>query len=376
MGEVLYRKLTENLLDEAQVRMIIEWQLSKPEKDIDCQLIEECLQYLFPDTQGLSPEKKEAMLSGFKADIKKEKAVRPSVKTCRHRRPKRMAIVIALLLLMALSATAVAYWIGRGVLNFNEDFGWGIPIRSQKGAKAFVHTGVLAHKELEHVTIDVLEAAYDGAEMRIVYAITSKVGEPYLQQGDRDTYIIPGAKEDEVHMCDYVLINDQESFFYDTYETLGEQTNQVLYYLQTNLKAHDIYVAGEENLTIELPILGRPVYGQKRETVEFAISAEVPENMVRRAELIKGTAEHHEVTLSYAGFSPVCGYVELHFSDISREEFERIFYGMGNVVSLAGEPLTGAHLEGNVREENGGITLGFSVMPPSNGWPDQMEFIV
>lgn len=377
MSDILYRKLTEGVLKDEQVRALIDWQLSRREEDVDSQLIEECLMFLYPDAAGMDPARKAQMLVGFQEMIDKPGTHRRAKPQHMNRRPRKALVIAMLLILMlALAVSAVAYWISRGVLNFNDDFGWGTPIVSQEGAEEFVSAGALAHMELEHVSIDVLEAVYDGAEMRIVYGITSKVGQPYLPPDDDTIYTIPGAEEDEVHMCDYVFINDQDAYFYDTYETLGDNPNQVLYYLQTNLKAWNVDVTGAETLRIELPMLGRPAYKQKPKTVAFTIPAEVPEEMVRGAKLIGSDASGYEVSLAYAGFSPVCGYAELHFSGITKEEFETRCFGMGNILTVDGNRLSGAHLEGNTREENGGITLGFSVMPPADGWPDELELIV
>ena len=377
MSDALYRKLTEGVLEDDQVRALIDWQLSRREEDVDSQLIEECLMFLYPDATGMDPARKAKMLDNFRDMIDKSGTHRRAKQQHMHRRPRKTLVIAMLLILMlALAVSAVAYWISRGVLNFNDDFGWGTPIVSQEGAEEFVSTGVLVHEELEHVSIDVLEAVYDGAEMRIVYGVTSKVGQPYLPPDDDTIYTIPGAEEDEVHMCDYVLINDQDAYFYDAYETLGDNPNQVLYYLQTNLKAWNVDVEGAETLTIELPMLGRPAYKQKPKTVAFTIPAEVPEGMVRGAKLTHGYAGEYEVSLVYAGFSPVCGYVELHFAGISKKEFESRCFGMCDIVTIDGERIVGAHMEGNTREDNGGITIGFSVMPPADGWPDKLELIV
>ena len=377
MSDTLYRKLTEGVLEDDQVRALIDWQLSRREEDIDSQLIEECLMFLYPDATGMDPARKAKMLDCFREMIEKSGTHRRAKPRHMHRRPRKALVIAMLLILMlALAVSAVAYWISRGVLNFNDDFGWGTPIVSQEGAEEFVNAGVLAHEELENVSIDVLEAVYDGAEMRIVYGVTSKVGQPYLPPDDDTIYTIPGAEEDEVHMCDYVLINDQDAYFYDTYEMLGDNPNQVLYYLQTNLKAWNVDVEGAETLTIELPMLGRPAYKQKPKTVGFTIPAEVPEGMVRGAKLIGGDAAGYEVSLSYAGFSPVCGYVELHFAGISKKEFESRCFGMCDIVTIDGERIVGAHMEGNTREDNGGITQSFSMMPPAKGWPDQLDIIV
>ena len=375
MSEILLRKLTEGMLDDDQVKALIEWQLTKPAEEIDCQLIQECLLHLYPAGQ-MNPERRDRILEGFRLTFKSQRR-RGAKNQIVHRRPKKMmAIILLAALLLALAVTAAAYLFRRGVLNFNEDFGWGTAIVSQEGAEEFVQSGTLAHLELEHVVIDVLEAVYDGAELRIVYGVTSKVAPAYLPPDDNTIYTIPGAVEDEVHMCDYVLVNGQDSYFYDTYETLGDNPNQVLYYLQTNLKAWNVEVMDSETLTIELPMLGKPVYRQKRPMVTFQIPAQMPKEMIRSAMITDAMTEGHEVTIKYAGFSPIAGYVELHFAGISKDEFYRKFDGMGDVRNEQGESMKGGRMEGNTREEDGGITEGFAVMPPADGWPENMQLVV
>ena len=58
MSDILYRKLTEGVLEDDQVRALIDWQLSRKEEDIDSQLIEECLMFLYPDATGMDPGRK------------------------------------------------------------------------------------------------------------------------------------------------------------------------------------------------------------------------------------------------------------------------------------------------------------------------------
>ena len=71
MSEILLRKLTEGMLDDDQVKALIEWQLTKPAEEIDCQLIQECLLHLYPADQ-MNPERRDQILEGFKLTFKSQ----------------------------------------------------------------------------------------------------------------------------------------------------------------------------------------------------------------------------------------------------------------------------------------------------------------
>lgn len=153
---------------------------------------------------------------------------------------KKLAIALLMILLIALSVAGIAYCIKRGVLNFNEGLNAGTEMVWHENAVELVESGIIQHIELEHVDIDVIETAYDGHELRVVYGVTSKMGQIKPIEGFEGSYEVPGAEEDGVHVCDYIRVNGQDAYFYDIYEAVGENPNQLLYYLQTNLTAWDI----------------------------------------------------------------------------------------------------------------------------------------
>ena len=179
----------------------------------------------------------------------------------------------ALAMLLALAVGGVAYTVRRGVLNFTEDFGFA-PMVSQDGAERLVTSGSLAHIELERTIIDVREAVYDGAELRIVYSLTDRSGELHLAATVANGYEMPGYDAGETQICDYVLVNGQNVDFDQAWEVPGDAPGQMLYYLQTNLSAWRAELADAKTLDIRLPML------QNGKQVAFSIPAAVPAGMI------------------------------------------------------------------------------------------------
>ena len=291
----------------------------------------------------------------------------------KHRRPIRRLAIVALItaLLLALAVGGVAYGYRRGVLNFTEDFGFAKMV-SQEGADQFVSSGVLKHLSLEHVDVDVLEAAYDGAELRVVYALTSHDGElkldPYMENG----YIMPGSKEGEVHMCDYLRVNGQDAYFDNTWEMPGEAPGQMLYYLQTNLSQWGVDVSGAETLTLGLPLLARDDPDSRvQPTLDFTIPAEIPEGLVRTAEVTEADMDGLNVTVAEARFSPLNGYVQLRIEGLTQERFYAEFSTLCEVYAMDGSLLTSSHLAGTHFDDEGAL-IGVTMTPTEGEWPDQM----
>lgn len=370
MSRNLYQKLIESALSEAQVEALLFWQLSLPAERIDCTLVSECLSFLDPDAPGMDAKRKAEIGAGLRG-------MRRSVvyKRNTHRSPRRLLVIAALMLLMlALAASAVAYIYSRGVLNFNVDFGYGTEITGQEGAEKLVTSGNLAHLELDHVIIDVLEAACDGTELRIVYRLTSKVGDCYISEHAVDSYIVPGTEEDVVHMCDFVSVNGQKAYFYDDYEMLGERTNEVLYYLQSNILDWGVDVSEAEQLEIGLPCLGVPEYGREPEMVRFTIPSAITEDMIRGARLVSANAGGYAVTLETARFTPLSGYVQFFVEGIQREQLWEIAEGWGWAVDADGNKIQGGRLEGVDKAENG-TRISFFIMPPQDGWMEEIRYV-
>ena len=273
----------------------------------------------------------------------------------------KVAVVFAAL--CALSVGGVAYSLARGVLNFNEDFGWGTPIVSQEGAEAFVTSGTLAHASFDHVDVDVLEAVFDGTELRVVYSVTNRSGEEVERDGD--TLTVPGEADDGVHMCDSVRVNGQDAFFDDIYDAESDVPGQVLHYLQTNLASWGVDVTGADELTIGLPLLPREEGIRLTPTLDFTISAIVPEDMVCEAALVR---EAEGMSIVRSSFSPVRGYIEL---ELNGPLADRVPTGICQAIAPDDFELE-CHMV-RLSESEGSVRIGVAMMPPAGEWPETFE---
>ena len=294
----------------------------------------------------------------------------------KHRRPVRRLAIVALVmaLLLALAVGGVAYGYHRGVLNFTEDFGFARMV-SQEGAEQFVSSGSLAHLSLAHVDVDVMEVAYDGVELRVMYALTSHDGQLKLSPHMENGYIMPGEEEGEVHMCDYLRINGQDAYFDDAWEMPGNEPGQMLYYLQTNLSQWGVDVSGAEGLTLGLPLLAKDdPESRVQPTLDFTISAEIPEGLVRTAEVTEADMDGLTVTVAESRFSPLNGYVQLRIDGLTRERYEATLsnsWDVCAVYAMDGSLLTSSHLAGLDFDDQGTL-IGVTMTPTEDQWPDQM----
>lgn len=367
------RRLESGTLTGEDVLALLEWQLSLPDLEIDCALLRECDLFLAPDSPGLSGAQREALYRRILAalDAGRVRTRRPASSTAR-RRPRRALLIALLALLLALAVGGVAYTIRRGVLNFTEDFGFAKMV-SLEGADALVSSGSLAHLELEHVTVDVLEAVYDGAELRVVYSLTAASGELQLAGHMENAYLMPGEAEGDVHMCDFISVNGQDAYFYDTWEAPGDAPGQMLYYLQTNLPEWGVDVSGAQELTIGLPMLPREEGQRGWGQVLFTIPAAVPEDLVRSAVIEEASCGGHAVTVERAVFSPLNGYIALRLEGLTREAYAQQLTNLCEVYGEDGLVLTPSRSEGPLhQEEDGSMVLGFAITPPESGWPERM----
>lgn len=377
LDENLRKKLEESSLSREDVLSLLDWQLSLPAEEMDCSLISECDLFLageFDEIAALSDEKQDALYARLLDRIGHEPALRMrgTHKSAHRTRPRRMTVIVLLaLLLLALTVGGVAYSVRRGVLNFTEDFGFARMV-SQEGAEEFVNTA-LAHVELDHVVVDVLEAVYDGAELRIVYSLTDKSGELHLSEHMANGYIMPGSEEGDVHMCDFVCVNGQDAYFYDTWEMPGDVPGQMLYYLQTNLPSWGVDVSGADTLTIGLPMLPAQEGQRGPGTVDFTIPAAVPEGLVRSATILESEVGGHRVSVKKAVFSPLNGYIEIRIEGLTREFYHTRMTGWCEIYAMDGSLLTSSHPDGPVgSSDDGGMTLAFTITPTEGDWPEQM----
>lgn len=378
MNDDLRRKLKSTSLTREDVLNILVWQLSLPAEQMDCGLISECDLFLDPDSRSMDDTRRAQIHDALMAYARGGNTVRSAHRSAHRRRisTRRLLIaVLALLMLLALSVGAVAYFVRRGVLNFNDDWGWLAPLSYQEGAEEFVTSGTLYHQELEHVTVDVIEAVTDGADLRIVYSVTSNEGVPFEGETGTDYVSVPGAENDGVHMCDYVIVNGQDAYFDDAWQAPGDKPGQALYYLQSNLPAWGVDISGEETLELGLPMIGHVEYIDGQYTgkglIQFTIPAKIPEERMKSAELLEADMGGHAVTVSKAVFSPLNGYAEIHIEGMTERDFALEFTTMGEVYGPDGFALSGADIYGT-DEIDTGFIVGFTMYPPADGWPDTL----
>lgn len=378
MNDNLRQKLESASLTKDDVLDILVWQLSLPAEQIDCDLISECDLFLDPASRGMDAARRQQiqdMLMAYTRGGHTARQARRSVHRRRLTGHRMLIAVLALLMLLALTVGAVAYFVHRGVLNFNDDWGWLAPLTYLEGAEEFVTSGTLYHQELEHVTVDVIEAVTDGADLRIVYSVTNNAGIPFDGETGTDYVSVPGAEEDGVHICDYVIVNGQDAYFDDAWQSPGDIPGQALYYLQSNLPAWGVDISGEETLELGLPMIGHVEYIDGRYTgkglVQFTIPAKIPEDRMKTAKLLEADMGGHAVTITKAVFSPLNGYAEIHIEDMTERDFALEFTTMGEVYGPDGYALSGADIYGT-EETEAGFTVGFTMYPPADGWPDTL----
>lgn len=374
--EDLRQKLKNGPLTRGDVLAILQWQLSLPAEEMDVDLISECDLFLAPDGPRLDPRRADALLASMLARIDgdggRNRARNVSRARGAHRRPARKALLVALLALalLALAVGGAAYGYRRGVLDFTQGFGFARMV-SQPDAEKLVSSGPLAHAELEHVAVDVLEAVYDGTELRIVYGLTSPDGRLRMAEHS-DSYVMPGSEEGEIVMCDFVRINGQDSYFYNTWEAPGDVPGQVLYYLQTNLSDWGVDVSGAQELAVSLPIFpGDPKTGV-HPTLDFTLPAEVPDGLVRHATLVRADMPGRRVGVEESVFSPLNGYIVLRVDNLTAERFNVDFpHNQCEVRGLDGEVLTDSYLS-QTDFFDGYALVHVSITPTEEAWPDEL----
>ena len=362
------KRLYDAELTDGDVQAILDWQLSLPAEQMDIELMRECDLFLSPDAPGMDEVRKTEILTALRMRMNDApRRAKPPV----HRRRRLLTAVLIGLLLLALAVGGVAYSIRRGVLNFNEDYGWYGTLVYLDGAEDFVVTGSLAHLELAHVTIDVTEAVTDGADLRVVYSVTNNEGIPVTGDPGSDYTDVPGAAEDGVHMCDWIEVNGQDAFFDDAFQAPGDVPGQMLYYLQTNLPSWSVDISGCETIDIGLPMLPRAEDERSWQTVNFTIPAKLDPAQLMTAQIESSDMGGHTVRVTQATFSPINGYVEIEVEGLTKAQYMREFTTIHEVYGPDDYALSGVHASGSGETENG-YALGFAMRPPMDGWPDTL----
>lgn len=352
------RVLGKQALTFAQVEAVADWQLSLPPEQIDCALLSACEDFLHRENP--LPQK-EAVFMRLQAALNQRAG---------EKRPRR-ALVMALLilLLLALAAAGIAIAISRGVFNFAYDILRGYDYSVQPPAHTFVEKD-LAALSLDHVDIVVREAAYDGREVRVIYAVTDKEPAQGFTEEELSLGLSDRARLDDVTVCDWIELNGQHADLADAFITQGETPGEMLYYLAAHPYQRGISMEG--TVQVGLPLIRK----DNRTTVPgemlFSIHTDLARGTVRHLLPASGKMEDHDFTLDSGIFTATGADVFLTVAGPDVEAREELAHTWGSALLFTpeGGPLGGLwNVWWRFNEDN--VTVAYDFTPPA-AWPKEM----
>lgn len=290
---------------------IIRGQLMLPARELDGGLLKECFSALYTlDDANLYGRQQETW-AGILHQIRQGENGKKAWLPLRGRR--RLAVLIlAGVLLLALAAAAIATAFGYRIFGF--PFPADDPVSYvQEGAYTLMKQN-LKHVSYDHVDVDILEAVYDGMDLRVVYSVWDRNATERLT--DEDLYHgIAAAKLDGVTcVCDWIVINGQDANLSDAAEEPGERNGEMIYSIEALLSDQGIHPEGD--FTVGLPL----IKNEKNLTIApveltFTINAEDAKKWVRTAYPAQMIEGNYRVAITEAEFSPMSGAILLTVSD-------------------------------------------------------------
>ncbi len=261
------------------------------------------------------------------------------------------AMVMAITLLVAAMAVAAAVW--GGVLHFSDDWMQDHESITLPQAQGLVQTD-LAHYQFGSVKMDVLQAIYDGQELRIVYSLEdSAVINAYPDN--------PWQTLEEMNLkgflgsCDGGAI-DGKDIYWENDRMIGTQVpGRVLFYKRANLEE-----TLEGKFTVSLYVLAGGA-----EQPSFVMDAGMAAAAAKR-----GTAKAYEkdglkVELISAVFTPLRGSLEVRFTSADNPHDWSLYLPDGTLLS-------GYMVSWDPEETVQDILFLFD--PPQAGWPETLFF--
>lgn len=234
------------------------------------------------------------------------RAVRRGIRPKARVRRASLAVALILLLLM-LAGGCLAWAIRAGVVSFPSlALPW-LSSPTSPEAETLVRRD-LFRAQYEHCELRVLEAAYDGHQLRVVYSLRDTRPHPVLDEQDLWSASIPAARLDGIGCCDFLTVDGRDVFLSDTYQLFGERPGEVLYYLAANVD-----FTPRDVITVQMP-LGQPNPQTGRrypDDVTFNLDARVAQASARfamHADVIWGNTR---IVLRRAAFSPLHGLIEV-----------------------------------------------------------------
>lgn len=292
------------------------------------------------------------------------RGIRPAARVRVARRRASLAIALILLLLM-LAGGCLAWAIRAGVVSFPSlALPW-LPSSASPEAQTLVRRDLFSAR-YEHCELRVLEAAYDGHQICIVYSLTDTRPNPVLNEQDLWSASIPATRLDGIGCCDFLTLDGRDVFLSDTYQLFGERPGEVLYYLAANVD-----FTPRDVITVQIP-LGElnPQTGRRcPDDVTFTLDTRAAQASARfavHADVIWGNTR---IVLRRAAFSPLHGLIEVAAYPVRTSQpcdrFEPLLY------TLSGEAVEQEWYAESGSTQDGGRLWRVSYIP-ADPWPARL----
>ncbi len=364
--------LKKGALSRQEIDLIFRGQLLLPARNRDTGLMQECAAALTMDNSAASQAQRRVwnMIAQDVDRLKQETSQRKAVR--RH-----TGMVIVMVLILALAAAGLAAALSPQVFSFL----WG-----QETPNAFVQKDAadqvkmnLGNIHKEHVAVTILEAAFDGQELRVVYSIRDKNAKrPYTQE-DEALLGIAAEKDSLGIICDWVVIDGADVYLSDCGTKSGAQNGELLFYLQALTAEQGVHPEGD--FTVGLPLF-RNTTGERPASVvppelQFTLNASDALKLVRNAKPTEATIDGVMYSMIEAAFTPVAGSIRLDVTGDGTRDAKGLVYAFGQDARLytlagvpIGEPPVSSFVEAGGQDEPPTAIL-MRIVPP-DVWPEEM----
>jgi hypothetical protein len=229
-----------------------------------------------------------------------------------HGRRRLVVLVLAGLLLLALAAAAIATAFGYRIFGF--PFPANDPVSYvQEGAYELTRHS-LAHASYAHVDVDVLEAVYDGKDLRVVYSVWDRNATEKLTEKDLYHGIAAAKLDGLTSVCDWVEVDGQMPDLSDAAEEPGDRNGEMIYSIESLLSQQNIHPEGI--FTVGLPLMknGKNFKFAPPE-LTFTLNADDAKKYMRTAAPAQIDVGNIHIALMEAEFSPMSGAILLAVTD-------------------------------------------------------------
>jgi len=364
--------LKKGALSRQEIDLIFSGQLLLPARNRDTGVMQECATALTMDDFTASQAQRRVwnMIVQDVDRMKRETLQRKAVR-------RRSGMVIVMLLVLALAAAGLAAALSPKVFSFL----WGQDTPNayvQKDASGLVKAN-LGNIEKEHVALTILEAVFDGQELRVVYSVRDKGAQRLYTQEDEALLEEVAEKDSLGIICDWVVIDDADVYLSDCGTKPGTENGELLFYLQALTAEQGVTPKGD--FAVGLPLF-RDTTGERPTSVvppelQFTLNASRVAKLVRNAKPAEATIDGVKYSMIEAAFTPVAGSIRLDVTGNGAANAKSLVYAFGQDARLytldgvqIGEPPLSSFVEPNGQNDPPTAIL-MRIVPP-DVWPEEM----